>query len=52
MILTSEGEASILELDTVPGLTQTSLVPQAAEAAGIGFEALLEQLLKLALTRD
>ena len=52
VILTSEGEASILEVDTVPGLTQTSLVPQAAEAAGIGFEALLEQLLTLALTRD
>jgi D-alanine-D-alanine ligase len=33
----------------VPGLTETSLLPQAAEAAGISFDALVERVLGLAL---
>jgi D-alanine-D-alanine ligase len=35
----------VLEADTIPGLTETSLLPQAAEAAGIGFDALISRIL-------
>jgi D-alanine-D-alanine ligase len=41
-----EGEAlQVLELNPIPGLTETSLLPQAAEAAGIGFDELIELIL-------
>jgi len=42
----------VLEANTVPGLTETSLLPQAAEAAGIGFEELVGRLVDLAVTED
>ncbi len=35
----------MLELNPIPGLTETSLLPQAAEAAGIGFDELIERIL-------
>jgi len=41
----------VLEADTVPGLTETSLVPQAAEAAGIGFDELIGRIVEVALGR-
>jgi D-alanine-D-alanine ligase len=41
----------VLEANVVPGLTETSLLPQAAEAAGITFDALIARLLELALAR-
>jgi D-alanine-D-alanine ligase len=37
-------ELFVLEANTVPGLTETSLLPQAADAAGIGFDALLGRI--------
>jgi D-alanine-D-alanine ligase len=40
----------VLEANAIPGLTDTSLLPQAAEAAGMSFENLVEQILHLALT--
>ena len=41
----------MLEANAIPGLTETSLLPQAAEAAGIGFDELVERILELALQR-
>lgn len=38
-----------LEADVVPGLTDTSLLPQAADAAGIGFDELVQRILDAAL---
>jgi D-alanine-D-alanine ligase len=38
----------VLEADTVPGLTETSLLPQAAEAAGIDFDQLIDSILDAA----
>jgi D-alanine-D-alanine ligase-like ATP-grasp enzyme len=38
-----------LEANTLPGMTQTSLVPKAAKAAGIEFPELLERIVKIAL---
>ena len=34
----------LLEINTVPGMTETSLVPKAAAAAGMSFEALLAEI--------
>ncbi len=45
------GELSVLETNTVPGLTETSLLPLAADAAGIGFEQLIARVLSSAFTR-
>jgi D-alanine-D-alanine ligase len=39
----------VLEANAIPGLTDTSLLPQAAEAAGMPFEQLVERILDLAL---
>jgi D-alanine-D-alanine ligase len=51
MILSSDGEPQVLEAQAIPGLTETSLLPQAAEAAGLSFERLVERLVELALER-
>jgi D-alanine-D-alanine ligase len=45
------GELAVLETNVVPGLTATSLLPQAADAAGIGFDELVERILSSAFTR-
>jgi D-alanine-D-alanine ligase len=45
------GELWVLETNVVPGLTHTSLLPQAADAAGISFDTLLEHILASAFTR-
>ncbi|HSV72782.1 MAG TPA: D-alanine--D-alanine ligase [Chthonomonadales bacterium] len=44
-----DDEPWTLELNTVPGMTPTSLLPEAAHAAGIEFPALLDRLIALAL---
>jgi D-alanine-D-alanine ligase len=49
MMLTGEGELYILETNTIPGMTPTSLLPQAAKEAGLDFTALIDKLLSLAL---
>jgi D-alanine-D-alanine ligase len=41
----------VLEADVIPGLTDTSLLPQAADAAGIAFEGLVQRILDAALAR-
>jgi len=48
LILGEEGP-QVLEVNAIPGLTETSLLPQAAEAAGMSFEQLVERILELAL---
>ncbi|MBA2513965.1 MAG: D-alanine--D-alanine ligase [Solirubrobacterales bacterium] len=42
----------VLEANAIPGLTETSLLPQAAEAAGIGFDQLVGRVLDLARSRS
>ena len=44
-LLTSDGGPFILEINTIPGMTETSLLPKAAGHAGIDFENLVEQIL-------
>ena len=41
----------MLETNTIPGMTRTSLLPQSAAAVGITFPMLLDRLLELALAR-
>jgi D-alanine-D-alanine ligase len=48
LILGADGP-QVLEVNAIPGLTDTSLLPQAAEAAGMSFERLVEKILDLAL---
>ena len=49
--LTDGGELSCLEANTLPGMTEFSLVPQAAAVAGIDFGALCERIVELALAK-
>ncbi|WP_345317810.1 D-alanine--D-alanine ligase [Ferrimonas gelatinilytica] len=44
----AEGNFQLLEVNTVPGMTETSLVPKAAAAAGIDFDSLVVRILDLA----
>jgi D-alanine-D-alanine ligase len=48
MIIRGE-EIFILETNTIPGMTPTSLLPQAAAEYGLSFPALLDRLIELAL---
>lgn len=51
MIL-ADGEPVWLEVNTMPGMTDTSLVPQEAAAVGISFEQLVAMLVEAALGRE
>ncbi|MGH2968103.1 MAG: D-alanine--D-alanine ligase family protein, partial [Solirubrobacteraceae bacterium] len=51
MLDEASGELTVLEANVIPGLTDTSLLPLAAEAAGIGFDALIARVLELAVAR-
>jgi len=48
--LDPKGELYCLEANTLPGMTATSLLPQAARAAGISFENLCDRICRSALT--
>ncbi len=48
-IVTAEGEVFLLEVNTIPGMTSTSLLPDSARAAGIEFPDLCDRLVALAL---
>jgi D-alanine-D-alanine ligase len=45
MLESATGELYVLEVNPIPGLTETSLLPLAAEAAGISFDELVERVL-------
>jgi D-alanine-D-alanine ligase len=45
------GEPVVLEVNTLPGMTETSLLPKAAAAAGIGYAELCQRMVDLALKR-
>jgi len=51
LMLGNGGELTVLEANPIPGLTETSLLPQAAEAAGISFDELVGRIVELALER-
>ncbi|MFH1624248.1 MAG: D-alanine--D-alanine ligase [Pseudomonadota bacterium] len=46
MILDSKGNPNILEINTVPGMIRTSLLPRAANHAGLSYNSLVEEILR------
>jgi D-alanine-D-alanine ligase len=51
LMLDAAGDLYVLEANPIPGLTETSLLPQAAEAAGITFDDLVARILASAFNR-
>jgi D-alanine-D-alanine ligase len=49
ILLRADGELFVLEANTIPGMTETSLLPKAAAAVGIDFLALCEEIARLSL---
>jgi D-alanine-D-alanine ligase len=47
--LSTAGEPWCLEVNTIPGMTPTSLVPMAAKAAGLTYDQVVERMLELAI---
>jgi D-alanine-D-alanine ligase len=52
MLEDATGELTVLEANAIPGLTGTSLLPLAAEAAGLGFDELVGRITDLAAARS
>jgi D-alanine-D-alanine ligase len=51
VIVRSNGEPVVLEVNTLPGMTETSLLPKAAAAAGLNYAQLCQRMINLALER-
>lgn len=51
VMVKANGEPVVLEVNTLPGMTETSLLPKAAAAAGIPYAELCERMVRLALKR-
>jgi D-alanine-D-alanine ligase len=51
MFVTEDGDIVTLEVNTIPGMTATSLLPKAAKAAGIEFPDLMDRLIQYALEK-
>jgi D-alanine-D-alanine ligase len=51
VILDDAGGAWVLEVNTLPGMTETSLLPKAASAAGLAFETLCQRMVDMAVRR-
>jgi D-alanine-D-alanine ligase len=51
VIVRPDGQPVVLEVNTLPGMTETSLLPKAAAAAGLDFAGLCQRMVELALNR-
>lgn len=51
IMVRANGEPIVLEVNTLPGMTETSLLPKAAAAAGISFEQLCRKMVEMAMSR-
>jgi D-alanine-D-alanine ligase len=51
IIVDKKNNAYVLEANSIPGFTETSLLPKAARSAGIEFDQLCLKLLNFALSR-
>lgn len=49
MMLDTEGELWVLEVNTLPGMTETSLLPKSAAQEGIGFDELVQELIDVSM---
>jgi len=52
IMVRKNGEPVVLEVNTLPGMTETSLLPKAAAAAGISYAQLCQRMIDLALRRS
>jgi D-alanine-D-alanine ligase len=50
-VVDADGVVQLLEVNTAPGMTETSLLPMAVDAAGLSLGALLHELLQKAAAR-
>lgn len=50
-IIDKTGQPFMLEVNTIPGMTEMSLVPDAARAAGMSFEQLVDKIVKFGMER-
>ncbi len=51
VMVDGENRPFVLEVNTLPGMTETSLLPKAAAAAGLSYEDLCDRMIQMALTR-
>ena len=51
VLLAEDGSMSVLEVNTIPGMTETSLLPKAAAVVGLDFSMLCEEIAGLSLDR-
>ncbi len=51
LMIDADGRPWVVDVNVCPGMTDTSLLPMAAQAAGLGFADLCERILRLALER-
>src|SRR5260370_36894111 len=52
VMVRSNGDPVVLEVNTLPGMTETSLLPKAAAAAGLSYADLCQKMVDLALYRS
>jgi D-alanine-D-alanine ligase len=52
VMIDAEGSPWVIDVNVSPGMTDTSLLPMAAQAAGVGFEDLCDRVLQLAVARS
>ena len=52
VIVRSDGSPVVLEVNTLPGMTETSLLPKAAAAAGMSYAELCQRMIDLAIRRN
>ena len=52
VMVRADGSPVVLEVNTLPGMTETSLLPKAAAAAGISYAELCQRMVDLALVRQ
>jgi D-alanine-D-alanine ligase len=52
VMVRASGEPVVLEVNTLPGMTETSLLPKAAAAAGLNYAQLCQRMVDLALKRN
>jgi len=52
IMVTATGDPVVLEVNTLPGMTETSLLPKAAAAGGLDYAALCQRMIDLALARS
>jgi len=51
VMVRADGSLVVLEVNTLPGMTETSLLPKAAAAAGLDYAELCQRMIDLALRR-